>query len=358
MPSETGVVTNDIPILPGIRNVGQLLSENGYETVYLGKLHLPIPFPRSYRGFDVIPSGKPLGEIGDTSVARGAELFLHEHDDEKPFFMVVNFDQSHDILSRVTRNYPEWEASAFEHEKQNIGEAPALPPNFRDYHGGMAGVRREQITEIEEHDEFAWRHYLWSYCRLVEGADACLGHVLKTLENTGRIDDTLIMFTADHGEGCAHHGTVMKNSLYEESIRVPLAVSYKRVLPKGAVDDEHLVSGIDIAPTIADFAGIKEDPGFTGRSLKNLLLTGDARWRQWLSVEHSSSAESKAIVTGDYKYIKMHDPKTGREREYCFDLEKDPQERENIVEDENVAETIRRLRALASQGGRQMKGAS
>jgi hypothetical protein len=133
---------------------------------------------------------------------------------------------------------------------------------------------------------------------------------------------------------------------------------YKRVLPEGAVDEEHLVSGIDIAPTIADFAGIKEDPGFTGRSLKNLLLTGDARWGQWLTVEHSSSAESKAIVTGDYKYIKMHDPKTGREREYCFDLEKDPQERENIVEDKNVAETIRRFRALASQGGRQMKGAS
>jgi arylsulfatase A-like enzyme len=82
--------------------------------------------------------------------------------------------------------------------------------------------------------------------------DAEIGRVLQALDDSGETDNTVIIFTSDHGEGRGRHQMVLKNYLYEEAEKVPLIVSSPGRVLEGKQDSTHLVSGLDIMPTICD----------------------------------------------------------------------------------------------------------
>jgi arylsulfatase A-like enzyme len=113
-------------------------------------------------------------------------------------------------------------------------------------------IEGDQGNWTKEH----WRYYRWSYYRHIEQLCGEIGRVLDALRLKKLDQHMLVIFTSDHGEGLGHHQMVRKSSPYDEASRVPMVVSSPGTARTGAVDKEHLVSGMDIMSTICDYAGI------------------------------------------------------------------------------------------------------
>jgi arylsulfatase A-like enzyme len=158
--------------------------------------------------------------------------------------------------------------------------------------------------------------------------DKEVGIVPDALREAGLEDKTLIVVTSDHGDMDAAHKMEHKSVLYEESVRVPFIMSYKGVIPAGAVDDTHLVSnGLDLLPTLCDYAGIKIPEGLRGLSLRPLAGgKEDAPWRDYVV---SESQDGRMLQTGRFKYC-VYD--SGKDREELIDLKNDPGEMKNLAE--------------------------
>ena len=258
MPSETGVITNGIPIRAGIPNMGQWLGQEGYEPVYSGKWHVPEGFPTAIPGFTILPGGLTgQGNMGDAGVSRACEGYLLNRSRSKPFALVASFLQPHDICGWVANHFgPKgW-------------EEPPLHANFRRCRRTSSSIRASRTFLSKRArprwSDAQWRFYLWSYYRHVEMADAEIGRVLTALDASGERDNTIVIMTSDHGEGRGRHHMVLKNYLYDEASRVPLVVSWPGRIGAGKQDKTHLVSGTDIVPTLCDYAGVKTPSGVVG----------------------------------------------------------------------------------------------
>jgi N-acetylglucosamine-6-sulfatase len=164
--------------------------------------------------------------------------------------------------------------------------------------------------------------------RSLQSVDRAVDRLLGALEDTGRLDDALVIFTSDNGLLWGEHRWLKKEVPYEEAIRVPLVVRADAIVGEGVRTDDHLVANIDLAPTIADVAGV-ELPGAEGESLVP-LLTGTAEgWRSALLIEHMRGANPIptycAVRTERYLFASYD---TG-ERE-LYDLNADPYELRNL----------------------------
>ncbi|MCX7015001.1 MAG: sulfatase-like hydrolase/transferase [Candidatus Sumerlaeota bacterium] len=330
MPSETGVVTNGIPIRSAFPNLGQWLSQEGYESVHIGKWHMPATYPTAIDGFLVIPGGiGGQGNIGDTTVSRACQGYLANRSKTKPFFLVASFLQPHDICEWVSMHmgkptdnpYPEIE-----------GQLPPLPANYAfdaaTEPARLGKSKRPTWTDAQ------WRYYLWSYDRHVEMVDAEIGRVLDALEASVEAKNTVVVLTADHGEGTAHHHLVLKNNLYDAASRVPFIVSFPQQWTAGKKDTTHLVSGTDIMPTICDYAGVKPPKGVVGRSVKPLIDGTSPEWREFVVSE--VVVIGRMVRTPDYKYVVYK----GDPLEQLFDMKNDPGETKNVAGDSQFASVL------------------
>ncbi len=164
--------------------------------------------------------------------------------------------------------------------------------------------------------------------RSLQAVDRAVGRILGALEDTGRLDDALVIFTSDNGLLWGEHRWLKKEVPYEEAIRVPLVVRADAIVGEGARTDDHLVANIDLAPTIADVAGV-ELPGAEGESLIPLLTGTADGWRHALLIEHMRGANPIptycAVRTERYLFASYD---TG-ERE-LYDLNADPYELRNL----------------------------
>ena len=164
--------------------------------------------------------------------------------------------------------------------------------------------------------------------RSLQAVDRAVARLLVALEDTGRLDNALVIFTSDNGLLWGEHRWLKKEVPYEEAIRVPLVVRDDAIVGGGARTDGHLVANIDLAPTIADVAGV-ELPGAEGRSLIPLLTGTAETWRRALLIEHLRGANPIptycAVRTERYLFASYD---TG-ERE-LYDLQADPFELQNL----------------------------
>ena len=335
MPSETGVITNGLPIREEIPNLGQWLGARGYETVYAGKWHVPANYTTSIPGFTVLPGGiGGQGHQGDAAVSRACQAWLHNRSGASPFLLVASLLQPHDICTWVSCHMrdAEWEKMA------SVSEPlPPLPANFewdRREPGALRNQRRPQWPDGQ------WRYYLWSYYRHVEMVDAEIGRILDALEDCGHVQDTVVIFTTDHGEGSAHHHMVLKNYLYDEAAKVPLLVSWPGQTPAGRQDTAHLVSGIDITPTMCDYAGVPAPARVLGRSLRPLLEGRNVAWREMVAAEVARGG--RMVRTKEAKYIVYpNDPV-----EQLFDWTGDPGETRNVAAEAKYARLLEDHRRL------------
>jgi len=374
-PSRFGIRSNQNP--PEIprefldNGLGHLLRRAGYETAFGGKTHWPRKMTPESLGFEYLGRDERDG-LADACVA----FLRRKHD--RPFLLVASFINPHDIcymaidaFTRGTGKPPMYPASTV--ERQRLAEALALPegvtreeffarlcpplpanheppadqPPAAARHAGF----REYVKSNWPPEE--WRRHRWAYARLTERVDAEIGRVLAALRETGLDRETVVIFSSDHGDLDGAHRLEHKSEPYEESARVPFIVSWKGRTPAGRVDREHLVSaGVDLLPTVCDYAGIEAPRGLPGRSVRGLVEGQTvADWRDDLVVE---CTDSRMLRTRRHKYAVFAGEGP---REMLFDMEKDPGEMKNLAGDPALAETLRDhrrrlLRRMEAHGDR------
>jgi arylsulfatase A-like enzyme len=204
-----------------------------------------------------------------------------------------------------------------------------------------------------------WQALRWGYYRLIEKVDAEIGKVLDALKAAGLEENTLIVFTADHGECAGAHGFNQKTVFNEESARVPFIVSAPGQRA-GRVSEKFTNTGIDILPTMLDFASLPRPAKLPGVSLRPLALDQPvASWRDDVVVQNNMSqtfpvagnvptTEGRMIRADRYKYcVYVH----GQYRESLVDLEKDPGEMNNLARDPAHRETLLAMRERLRKWG-------
>jgi len=337
MPVETGVISNNRAIHPSCPNLGQWFRPAGYETLYCGKWHLPGGYQPKIDGFTVLPVGRGQGDLVDTIVSRSCEAYLTNRSREKPFLMVASFMQPHDICywgNHVGRRIPP--KLAFERIRDRL---PELPPNHAARPAAPAALDRIAFRKFSQEQ---WRYYLYIYARMVEMLDADVGRLLHAVEASGQADNTVILFTADHGDGRGRHMHVSKWYPYEEAVKVPMVVSCPGRIAENARDAGHLVSGVDVMPTLCDFAGIQPPRG-QGLSLRPLLEGRSAAWRDVVVSEHRFIGRS--LRSKRFKYVVYKDDPV----EQLFDMKNDPWETKNLYKDAAHASVLAEHRKLLEE---------
>ena len=227
---------------------------------------------------------------------------------------------------------------------------PARPPSFdeadvSDKPGWVRDLPRLTPSQVSAVDAFRQQQY-----RSLLGLDRAVGRILDALEEAGRLDNALIVFTSDNGILHGEHRWTKKEGPYEEAIRVPLVLRWDAAgWDAGSRMPGTFALNIDLAPTIADAAGVRHPPT-DGRSLLP-VLGGDARWRSDFLVEHMEGTNPIptycAVRSQRWMYVSYA---TGEQE--LYDLGADPYELENLSADpahERVLEGRRaRLRELCS----------
>jgi N-acetylglucosamine-6-sulfatase len=180
----------------------------------------------------------------------------------------------------------------------------------------------------------------------LQSVDRGIGQILQALRTTGRIDQTMVVFSSDNGLAHGEHRLVGKESPYEESIRVPLAIRYDDWNISSVRHDE-LVLNIDLAPTLAEVAGISPPP-LEGRSLMPLIEGRDTDLRRNFLIEHwykKFGVPNYCAVRGTrFKYI-VH---STREQE-LYDLKKDSFELHNVMGDSRYDGVMERMRRILAR---------
>lgn len=187
-----------------------------------------------------------------------------------------------------------------------------------------------------------------SYYRLISGVDVVVGRIREKLEAMGLAENTVIVFTSDHGFYLGEYGFAGKWFAHDVSIRVPLIVHDPRqsASNRGIRRDEMVLS-IDVAPTLVDLAGVPLGEQFQGRSLVDLTRSPDAQpWREAFFYEHlfdhGNIPQSEAVRTRDWKYIRYVDSDPLYEE--LYNLNDDPEESRNLASDPEYSDRLMSLR--------------
>jgi arylsulfatase A-like enzyme len=179
----------------------------------------------------------------------------------------------------------------------------------------------------KDYNERDWRNYRWIYCRLTERVDAQIGRLLDALKKNGLEKNTLVIFTSDHGDMDGSHRLASKNVFYENSVGVPFIMQYKGVIPSGQVDEKSLVSnGLDVLPTLCDYAGVSVPNYLLGRSLRPLAENQEDNARRPYVVAENNTG--RMVRSDQYKYCVYT---SGKIRESLVDLRADPGEMKNLA---------------------------
>lgn len=355
MPHEVGINSNKKAIIPdNISTMGTLFSKAGYKTAYAGKWHLPASYPtyekegspyQNIPGFEVLPlegewvkknlSDNGKGMTVDVHTTDAAIKFLKDRHDS-PFLLVMSILNPHDICEYI--GYPEIFSK--------IDPGNPLPPvvpnlNATEDEPEIISSQRSKKKYLSWTDD-QWRRYRGSYYRLTEMADSHVGRVMKVLDESGLASNTIIIFTADHGECMGAHKLIHKMKFYEESLAVPMIISIPGSSVKGIVDNKHMITGLDILPTMCDLADIKKPSSFEGLSLKPVLEGKNPDWRNYVISEvGDNKARGRMVRTKRNKYVVYEN---GSNPEQLFDLEEDPYETKNLIGDPSFKAEARELK--------------
>jgi arylsulfatase A-like enzyme len=349
-PHEIKVDRNTVPIDPAMPLSGQVFRAAGYDTGYAGKWHLPDAYPSDgIAGFEVLNQtgrkGKLAHDVDEATLNAAIEFLKRKHD--KPFYLVVSFINPHDICLLAGENSPLLDEVWKKYQPPADAKLPPLPANFGQTGAGSGPLQAKH----EEWNENHWQRYRYAYYRMVEDVDQQVGRVLDTLRQMGQEDQTLIAFTSDHGEGLGSHRWTGKMMFYEEEAAVPLIISRKGVTPAGRLDRQHLVSTLDVLPTLCDYAGIQPPPSMRGESLRAVMEKPAQPGHDFVVSEMAGGGAGRGgrgfmVRTKQYKYVMLPG---ATKTEMFFDLQADPYEMKNLATDKAAASDLTQHRQLLAQ---------
>lgn len=325
-PSENGVVVNGQPLDDKIPDLGQWLSARGYECCYGGKWHIPNRDVR--RSFWYYHGRHSLGEFMDDSLAQATEALLENRSDSRPLFLNVGFMNPHDICYLDIHKQT---ACKLGLEQQIGNRLPALP---EDYDPDREIMFSQVASDWTPQQVALYRYY---YFRMTEMVDVQIGRVYDAVFKYLDPDNTVFIFSSDHGEMNGHRNWFHKNILYDPSLRVPLAVVAPGRIRAGTVDHTHIVGGVDFAATILDYAGAEKLPGMHhARSFRMLAETGDdPDWHDYVIAESFYSlGPQRSVRSGDFKSIYY----LAEDRAELYNTAIDPLEQNNLQDDPSYVE--------------------
>jgi N-acetylglucosamine-6-sulfatase len=366
----TGVTTNERTsvLRADLPRVLPLLEQAGYATSYVGKVHIPnidvalngighvatFPGQGSYNNqtFQVNGTAMPTQGYITDQITRFALEFMRNRDTSKPFAMFVGHKAVHGPFQPDPK---------YAHVFDDV--SMPLPATWDDDYEGkptFLAARRKTWHGLEG---LMQRYNYSAWERMVAGClmsvDDSVGQLLRELETSGQLDDTVVVYSSDNGYFHGQHGLNDKRAAYEDSIRVPHVVHYPRLIKPGTVFDQ-MVLNIDLAPTMLDFAGVDIPGTMQGRSWRPVLEGRDPQGREsWLyeyfwEKAYPWDATQYAIRTRRYKYIRYPDvgnadaayPMKAPElpAEELYDLERDPLEMKNLAHDPASSAVLSQMR--------------
>jgi arylsulfatase A-like enzyme len=329
--------------LDGHATYSEVLARHGYTLGLSGKWHMggdenaqagfswwaTVPGGGGpYRDAEFVKNGKRAPTQGyktDRVGDHALEFLDSRRGRDNPFYLLVPFYAPH-----TPYNY-----QPDEYRKPYEGSDFACFPRTEIHPWQNRGLRAHHVNQASMH----------AYSALITGLDANVGRVLRKLEEMGARENTLVVFTADQGWNAGHHGVWGKGNgtwpfnMYEESIQVPMIWNHPGKIGAGRVVTQ-MVSSYDYFPTILDYLGIDagRDRKRVGRSYAPLVRGQSPRWDNRLYFEYSFV---RAVRTENLKYIE-------RTREWpseLYDLEADPGERRNLLDDPSYRGRLDALRA-------------
>ena len=335
-------------VLPGL-----LAREAGYDPFIIGKWHnglttLKMGFSEGrsvYMGgmadhsdFKVQDFSKgKLSEkykaeaFSSTQFANEAVRFIEERKSDKPFFLYVSFLAPHD-----PRNPPE------PYRERYYNKRPPLPQNFLAEHPFKISQHtihgRDESLAPWPRTEQVISDQLCEYYGLVTQLDEQVGHIIDALKNSAHAENTIVIYTADHGLGMGSHGLLGKQNIYEHSMSCPLIVSGPGI-PKG--QSSHAQTYIhDLYATLCDFAKVKTPAEVDALSLLPLIRGEKEKIHDSIFLPYQNN--QRAISDGEWKlhiYPKVN-------HRLLFNLSKDPQEMVNLAERPEHQSKIKELESL------------
>jgi iduronate 2-sulfatase len=293
-------------------------------------------------------SPKPDAEHTDGLNAADAEWVLERcaKQRDRPFFLAVGFFRPHTPYVSP-RSYFDLHPKAAMRVVSGVEEDQKdIPPP------GLGSYKREQDKLTDD----LRREALQAYYASISFMDAQVGRVLDALDRLGMAEDTIVVFTSDHGYHTGEHGLWQKMSLFEESARVPLLIAAPGVAKEGNAS-ETPVGLVDLYPTLAELCGVDPPENLQGQSLVPMLKDASATGRGWALTQVTrggrarrgpSVAEGRegprffgySLRTPRWRYTEWDEGREGRE---LYDHDADPKELTNLADDPNYGQTVAEL---------------
>jgi len=371
-----GVTDNFTEYPAEMASFPRLLQEAGYDTAYVGKWHMGENNDERRPGFDYFVTHKGQGKYFDTefnlngtrrevvpgyytTVVTDIALDWLKRPRSKPWVMMLGHKAPHSFyfpeekyqhaFDAVEVKYPE---SAFDLKTKPKWIADRLP-TWHGIYGPLFDWRKTFPDDRPEAvKDFA--NMTRAYWGTILSVDDSMGRLVAWLEQTGQLDQTIIVFMGDNGLLNGEHGMVDKRTMHDPSIRIPLVVRYPGLTsPRQPRRIKPQVLTIDMAPTLLELCGVDAPEKFHGRSWKTLVQSGDPQWRKSFLYHYNYEKQFpytpnvRGVRTDDWKYIHYPhgDGKPDRHLPELYHLASDPDERKNLAADPAHAETLAELRA-------------
>jgi N-acetylglucosamine-6-sulfatase len=360
-----GVVDNFTSIPPGMPNFAEYMRQARYQTAFIGKWHIGESAEAPQPGFDrwvsfrgqgsYLPDGSRtmLNVDGSQVPQRGyitdeltdyAVEWLNQTSRDRPFLLYLSHKGVHaDFVppERYTGSY---------------ASSPVTPPATMSPEAAVAGnwptwVRNQRNSwhgvEYPYHSTLDVAEYYRRYLETLRGVDDSIGRVLTWLEQRQLLDSTLVVYMGDNGFAFGEHGLIDKRTAFDWSMRVPMVVHCPEWIEPGTVVDP-IVANIDVAPTLLEAAGLERPGHMDGRSFAPLLRGERVPWRDALLYEYyweysfPQTPTQFALRGSRYKYVFTHGV---WDIDMLFDLQDDPAESRNLIDDPAHQERARTMRA-------------
>ena len=358
MASDVGVYGNSEVLAMEHKTFADVFNAAGYVTAIIGKMHFQGQGEERVHGFyrpygdggseetwkkpagylesrlpeDAVVSTWPIEDEQDTGVTNHSLEFLDQHKDKK-FFLISSFRKPHFPFTIFQEYYDLYKDTADlppEVTQEMLDDLPLPSQNEREKYG-FASLTDEQIRVARAH-----------YYGMTTYIDDQVKAILDKLDELGIRDNTIIIYTSDHGEMLGEHGLWYKNCFYEASAGIPFLWSFPRRLPSGKTIGAPVMN-IDIFPTLCELCGLDGPDDLQGKSLLPLMKgTEDGTSRIALSENYRGGTPAKMVRTYGWKYTYYTDGK-----EQLFDMKNDPEETENLINDPQYASLAQELKAKA-----------